>query len=196
MVAELPSSRFEGAGAGSVPRFWTASLASELGILLTLSVVFPFLVHILPVPEDACLGPRLLPMFYAPLLAALLGRTRSALLVAMAAPWLNWALTNHPTPRGAIVAMLQLFVFVGVVRGLLAEVGARRFIAVPAYFASLASATIVVSVFPELIGGRPALAWVSNSLAMAWPGIGILLLINWLAVRYPPPGAGGSGLAA
>lgn len=179
-----------------MPHFWTAALASELGILLTLSVAFPFLVHILPVPEEARLGPRLLPMFYAPLLAALLGRTRSALLVAIAAPWLNWALTNHPTPRGAIVAMLQLLIFVGAVRMLLARVGARWFLAAPAYFSSLASATIVVAILPELIGGRPALVWVSSSLAMAWPGVGILLLINWLAVRYPPPGAGGSELAA
>ena len=32
-------------------------------------------------------------MFYAPLLAALWGRTRSAVVLALAAPWLNWALT-------------------------------------------------------------------------------------------------------
>jgi hypothetical protein len=34
-----------------LPRFLTASLAQELGIALTLSVMFPFLLHLLPVPE-------------------------------------------------------------------------------------------------------------------------------------------------
>src|ERR1019366_1892129 len=111
---ELRPSKIESAvaGAAPAPRFLTASVASELGILLALSVMFPFLIHILPVPEDARLGPRLLPIFYAPLLAALLGRTLSALMVAVAAPWLNWALTSHPAPQGALVMMLQLLVFV------------------------------------------------------------------------------------
>ncbi len=198
VVAGWQPSRFDSAGAGAepAPRFLTASVASELGILLTLSVMFPFLIHILPVPEDARLGPRLLPMFYAPLLAALLGRTRSALIVAIAAPWLNWALTNHPTPRGAIVTMVQLLVFVWIVRVLLTRIGARWFLAAPAYVACLAIAMIVAAVFPDLIGGRPVVAWVLSSLTMALPGFGVLLLINWLAVRYYPPGPGGSGPAA
>lgn len=74
------------ADAGPLRRFLTATLARELGVLLSLSVMFPFMIHLLPVPEDARLGPRLLPMFYAPLLAALLGRTQTALIVAVAAP--------------------------------------------------------------------------------------------------------------
>jgi len=196
-VAGLPQSRLEpaGGGAGTAPRFLTASVASEIGILLVLSVMFPFLIHILPVPEDARLGARLLPMFYAPLLAALLGRTRSALTVAVAAPWLNWALTTHPAPRGAIVIMVQLLVFVWVVRVFLKQLGARWFLAAPAYVASWAAAMIVAAIFPDLIGGSPVLAWASNSVKMALPGLGILLLINWLTVRFCPPGSGGGGPA-
>ena len=182
-------------GAGAAVRFLTASMAGELGILLTLSVMFPFLIHILPVPEDARLGPRLLPMFYAPLLAALLGRTRSAFAVAAAAPWLNWALTTHPTPRGAIVTMVQLLVFVWTVRALLAPLGARWWLAAPAYVASWAVVMIVVAVFPDLVGGSPVVAWASNSVTVALPGFGILLLINWLVVRYYPPGSGDGGRA-
>ena len=90
----MPEASFTGACRAA--RFLTVSLARELGILLCLSVMFPFLIHIIPVPGNAQLGPRLLPMFYAPLLAALLGRTRSAVAVALLAPWLNWALTAHP----------------------------------------------------------------------------------------------------
>ncbi len=102
--------------AAPAPRFLTASMVSELGILLALSLLFPFLIHLVPVPDDVRLGPKLLPMFYAPLLGALLGRTRSAILVALAAPWLNWLLTSHPAPLGAVVMSLQLAVFVGVMR--------------------------------------------------------------------------------
>jgi hypothetical protein len=176
-------------GAGRIARFLTVSLARELGILLCLSVMFPFMVHIIPVPGDAQLGPRLLPMFYAPLLATLWGRTRSAVTVALLAPWLNWALTGYPPPPGAVVMMIQLLGFVIVLRTLLAGVGARWFLAAPAYFSGLAVSAVATALVPALIGGQTALAWAAQSAAIGLPGIAILVLINWLALRHYPPGA-------
>ena len=197
-IGGLQPSHLESAAVGTrtLPRFRTASMASELGVLLALSVMFPFMLHVLPVPEDARLGPRLLPMYYAPLLAALLGRTRSALIVAVAAPWLNRALTTHPAPRGAVVMMLQLLVFVWVVRASLEKFGARWFLAAPAYVACWAAAMVVAAIFPDLIGARPVVGWVLSSVTLALPGLAILILINWLAVRYYPPGPGGGPIAA
>jgi len=182
--------------ARSIPRFLTASGARELGILLSLSVMFPFLIHILPVPENAQLGPRLLPMFYAPLLATLWGRRQSAWIVALFAPWLNWALTAHPSPPSAIVMMVQLLVFVFALGALRARIGARWFLAAAAYFFAMAAAVLATAVFPDLIHGRPALAWAAQSVAVGLPGIAILVLINWLALRSYPPGAAGGGPSA
>jgi hypothetical protein len=176
-------------GAGRIARFMTVSLARELGVLLALSVMFPFMIHIIPVPGDSQLGPRLLPMFYAPLLAALWGRVRSAAVVALLAPWLNWALTSHPSPPIAVVTMVELSGFVVVVRVLLAGVGPRWFLAAPAFFAGMAAAALVTGLFPALIGGRPALAWAAQCIVTGEPGIVILLVINWLALRFYPPGA-------
>lgn len=185
------------AGVSRATRFLTVSLARELGILLCLSVMFPFMIHVIPVPENAQLGPRLLPMFYAPLLAALLGRTRSALVVALLAPWLNWALTSYPFPRSALVMMVQLLAFVVAVRALLAGFGARWFIATPAYLSGMAAAVLAAAIFPGLIGGRGALEWAAHTVAIGLPGIAILMLINWLAIRcYPSGPAGCAPLAA
>ena len=180
-----------GVGATSGSRLVTLSAVSELGIVLALAVMFPFMIHILPVPDDTRLGPRLLPMFYAPLLAALLGRTQSALLVALAAPWLNWLLTTHPAPRGAVVMTVQLLVFVAVLRLLLAKIGARWFLAAPAYFLGVAASMMFIAAFPDLIGGRSVLAWASGAVTTALPGVAILVLINWLAFRFSSPGSGG-----
>jgi hypothetical protein len=130
-------------------------------------------------------------MFYAPLLGALLGRTRSAILVALAAPWLNWLLTSHPAPLGAVVMTLQLLVFVGVMRALMAAVGSRWFLAAPAYLAGLAVATGAAAIFPALIGGRAALTWGTQNLVVGLPGLVILVAINALTVRYLPSGPGG-----
>ncbi len=179
-----------------LPRFLAASMATELGVLLVLSVLFPFMIHLLPVPEDARLGPRLLPMFYAPLLGALLGRKRSAFLVAAAAPWLNWGLTGHPTPASAVVTTAELVVFVGVILLLIRRYGARWFLAAPAYLACMVVAAALVAVLPGLIRGAPALPWLVQVVQTGLPGVAIMLLINWLAVRHYPTGGDGQGPAA
>lgn len=179
-----------------LPRFLTVSLARELGILLTLSVLFPFLIHVLPVPETARLGARLLPMFYAPLLAALWGRRQTAWLVAFAAPWLNWILTGHPAPVGAVAMEIQLLVFVVVVPLLLPGPVVRWLAAVPAYLAAMGAALLVAVIFPSLIGGRPPVAWVINSVGQSLPGVAVLVLINALALRYCPPAGKSGGPAA
>jgi hypothetical protein len=174
-------------------RFITLSTARELGILLCLSVMFPFMIHVIPVPEDSQLGPRLLPIFYAPLLAALLRRSATAATVALLAPWLNWALTSHPAPPGAIVMTVELVVFVLAMRALLARAGPRWYLAAPAFVFCKAASALAAASFPALIGGREPLAWAAQGIAIGVPGIAILLLINWLVPRFYPPGAAGGG---
>lgn len=193
MLITMPASS---PGVRQTPRFLTMSLAHELGILLCLSVMFPFMIHIIPVPENSQLGPRLLPMFYAPLLAALVGRTRSAFAVASLAPWLNWALTSHPSPPGAILMMIELLGFVGVLRALLAKTGRRWFLAAPAYFAGKTGSVLAAALSPALIGGQPALLWGARSAGIGLPGIAILVMINWLVVHYYPPSPSGGGPVA
>ncbi len=180
-----------------LPRFLTASLARELGILLVLSVMFPFLLHLLPVPETSRLGARLLPMFYAPLLAALWGRRQTGWLVALIAPWLNWALTGHPAPMGAIVMMIQLLVFVVVVPWLLNGAFSRWWLAIPAYLAGMTVSFLAALVVPVLNGGRPPVTWLMNSVIFGLPGVAALVLITSLVLRfYPPAGKGGGPVAA
>ncbi len=57
------------------PTTWSSFLVwsqtREAAFLLGLSLFLPFLIHLLPSYDDAAWGPRLLPIFYAPLLAAL-----------------------------------------------------------------------------------------------------------------------------
>ncbi len=193
MLITMPASS---PGVRQTPRFLTVSFAHELGILLCLSVMFPFMIHIIPVPEDAQLGPRLLPMFYAPLLASLVGRMRSALVVASLAPWLNWALTSHPSPPGAILMMIELLLFVSTLRALLVKTGSHWFLAAPAYLAGKTGSVLAAALFPSLIGGQPALPWGVHSVGIGLPGIAILILINWLVVHHYPPSLSGGGPVA
>lgn len=175
------------------PRFLTATLAQEMGILLVLTVGFPFMVHLLPVPENSQLGPRLLPMFWAPLLGCLWGRVPTAVVVAVFAPWLNWALTRHPSPPTAIVMTVQLLVFVTATRLLITRTPIRSLAAVPGYLVAMAVSALVVAAVPTLNHHQPALGWLAGAITMAWPGILILAVINWIAVRFYPPGTDSDG---
>jgi hypothetical protein len=171
------------------PLLLTGSSARELGALLFLSVMFPLLVHVVPVPADARLGPRLLPIFYAPLLAALWGRRPSAIALAILAPWLNRIVTGYPSVAGAVVMAAELLVFVGVFRWLAARIGPRWYHAAFAYLAAMAAATLAAAVVPGLIGGQAAIPWALRSIVLGLPGLGILLLINGAALRFYPPGS-------
>ncbi len=181
--------------APALPRLLPAAWVGELGLGLVLSLLFPFLIHVLPVPDDSRIGARLLPMFYAPLLAALLGRTSAAFGVALLAPWANWLLTGHPLPRTGVVMTLQLVVFVAALRLLLARVGRRWYLAAPAYLLALGASLFAALLHPALIGGRAPFAWAATTLTLAFPGIAILVFLNWLALRLPPAGPGGGGPA-
>lgn len=178
-------------------RFMTVSLAREMGILLCLSVLFPFMVHLLPVPGDTRLGARLLPMYYAPLLAVLWGRPVSAWALALGAPWLNLVVTGHPSSSGATVLLLELIGFVAAWRWLMAQLQPRAYFAVPAYLTGKLLATVVVALAPDLIRGRSAIAWATDSALTGLPGVAILVGITALALRcYPSDGAGRGPVAA
>jgi hypothetical protein len=53
----------------------------------------------------------------------------------------------------------------------------------------MAAAALVVGLLPFLIAGRPALVWTAQCIVTGEPGIVILLVINWLALSFYPPGA-------
>lgn len=167
--------------------------AGELAVMLGLSALFPFLIHILPVPENAQLGPRLLPVYYAPLLAVLWGRLPTAVTVALLAPWLNRLLTGHPSPAGAVVMTIELLAFVVALRALVVRFPLRTLLAVPAYLASKAASLGAALLSPSLIGGQSPLGWTAHGMVIGLPGVVVLLVISAVALRHTPPPAPGGG---
>jgi len=86
-------------------------LAKETTLVLGMTLFLPFLVHLLPSWDDSPLGAHLLPIFYAPLAAMMMGRMGIALGVSLAAPWINHLLTGLPPVPMAMTLCLQLVVF-------------------------------------------------------------------------------------
>jgi hypothetical protein len=77
-------------------------------LILSLSIVLPFFVHLV---FGATIAQRLLPMFYAPLIAAFFFRPHVAIICGLLSPTLNWLITGLPTADKILVLTLKLVVF-------------------------------------------------------------------------------------
>src|SRR5687767_7770331 len=81
-------------------------------VTLGLMWLIPVLVHLIPPFGDGTpLGVRLLPIFYAPLLAVFLFHPVVAVLASLAMPFINYLLTGMPPFNIAILLTVELVVF-------------------------------------------------------------------------------------
>ena len=83
----------------------------ETVLVLAGSVILPFLIHLIPPIAGIPLGARLLPMFYAPLIAIVLFRAHVGIIAALFAPALNSLLTGHPLPEKVGILTFELLIF-------------------------------------------------------------------------------------
>ncbi|MDA1330559.1 MAG: hypothetical protein O3B43_05795 [Chloroflexi bacterium] len=165
---------------------WNQNVALQIpAAIVTIAgmVLFPLATHVLPSIGGVPLGARLLPMFYAPLVAAYYFHPAVSVVAALVAPWLNHQLTGAPAEPMVVVLTIELVVFSLAVQAL-----HRRFprfwIAAPgAYLLAKGVSLIVLTVPPYAL--VPATAWhnTATSLMMAWPGLVVLFSINWLVMK-------------
>jgi hypothetical protein len=82
-------------------------------LLITLGLMWliPFLIHLIPFSGTVPLGARLLPIFYAPLLAAWLFNPFVAIVSGLLMPFINHTLTGMPTFGVAVTVSVELSVF-------------------------------------------------------------------------------------
>lgn len=151
-------------------------------VVVAMTLLLPLLFHLLPAGEGVPLGARLLPIFYAPFLAALLFHPGVGLVAALLAPSLNHALTDRPAPEMVTMLTLELLLFVGVI--LFAR---TRWPNIPV----LAPAAYVLAHLLAAVAlGLPWTMAVA-SLSTALPGIVILFILNVMVVlaRRRNPGS-------
>ena len=161
-------------------------LAKETTLVLGMTLFLPFLVHLLPSWDDSPLGAHLLPIFYAPLAALLMGRMGIALGVSLAAPWINHLLTGMPPVPMAMMLCLQLVLFL-----LVAQILHRRqmppfslgplgYAAALLFSCALGSLLGLAGVFfPLQLAGFP------GALFTSLPGILLLAVIGHWFGRQP-----------
>ena len=148
-----------------------------LGIAAALGagLLLPVLVHLIPVEGGPPAGARLLPIFVAPLLAALRLSPVSALAIAVGSPLLNHLLTGRPA--GALLGRMEIELIIFTLLVLWARHLPRHhlaWIAPSAYLAGAAVAALLLA--PH---ATPWLTMVQAPL-VAWPGLLALAALGFV----------------
>ena len=142
-------------------------------VAVAASVAMPFMVHLVPAGQS--LGAALLPIFWAPFLAALMFGPVPAFFAALGAPVANHLLTGMPPTAVLPSLTLELVLFVAALSLLVRWSSLRKLplLAPAAYLIARLVAAFI------LLGGA-GLEGSLGSLGAALPGIVALAAINWL----------------
>ena len=76
---------------------------SWIALFLALAFLAPYVVHFIPSWDDSPIGGKFLPIFYAPLIAALTRKAHVSIVVAVMAPWMNHVLIGMPPLLMAVI---------------------------------------------------------------------------------------------
>lgn len=151
----------------------------KLVMTLGLACVMPMLVHILPLGQGIEKGPVWLPMYYAPLMAALLYRPQVALLTSLLAPGLNHYLFGMPSWQLVPQLTFEL-IFFSLLLILVSH--SRRMngglVVLVVMVVRFISAAMFISPDTENLPGR-----VLALLALSWPGVLVMAVLTEIKLR-------------
>lgn len=149
-------------------------------VTVALTMLLPFIVHSIGGPP---VGARWLPLFYAPFLAAMMFHPLVSLTAGMITPFLNHIATGSPVLPVAIILSFELAVFSVVAYQFSRRRPAFWGAAPLAYILAKVSSLLFLAIWPGQLVQATPWQFFTTSLMNAWPGLLVLLAINWLAVR-------------
>lgn len=170
-------------------RPWERARFLDLAVFLGLAMLAPWVVHFIPNWDDSPIGAKLLPIFYAPLIAALTGRGQVAVIVAFLAPWVNHLLFNMPARPIAILLTIELAGFSIVTTWLASKWSGQAWVGPTAYLAAKPLSFLTLLIFPSLLPPLSAAAYTASSTVNAWPGIAVLAVLSIVVSKMFPPHA-------
>jgi hypothetical protein len=154
---------------------------TQTAIVLAATMILPILVHLLPNINGQLAGAVLLPVFFAPMIAAFLYKKYVALFAGIFAPLLNFLIMGRPASEMVIMLGFELVLFV-LVLGWMKNLKAIRYFAAPvAYMISSLIVVLGLSVFNNLI--NPVSFWLNSTIA-AIPGILLMGILNLAILKF------------
>jgi hypothetical protein len=160
-----------------------------IALFLALALLAPYVVHFIPSWDDSPIGAKLLPIFYAPLIAALTRKSHVSIVVAVMAPWLNHALIGMPSLFMAVIMTVELVIFSVFVERLARIYKGKAWLGPVCYLLAKPVSLAILLLIPGFLSGTPSLTRFAMSVVNAWPGLAILALLSYYIPRKYPPGA-------
>ena len=173
-------------------RPWTRLRFLDLAVFLGLTLLAPWVVHAIPSWDDSPTGAKLLPIFYAPLIAALTGRGQVAVSVALLAPWVNHLLFGMPPRPIAILLTVELLIFSIASASMASRWAGQAWLGPVAYLATKPIIFVTLLLFPGLMPSLSAAAFTASSTVQAWPGLVVLAGLSLFVTKLYPPHASAS----
>ncbi|EON77072.1 hypothetical protein ADIS_2454 [Lunatimonas lonarensis] len=159
------------------------STVKTTAVWLTLAILCPIVVHLIPPHNGIPIGAFLLPMFYIPLIVLWTSTWRIALTVSVLAPLLNFLLTGSPQPGIMYILTLEVILFAIIALFLISS--PLKWAAGPlSYLGAKIFSSALLVIYPIL--PIAPFDFFVNSLQNGALGILILLIINLLLVRFFP----------
>jgi hypothetical protein len=160
-----------------------------IALFLALAFLAPYVVHFIPSWDDSPIGAKLLPIFYAPLIAALTRKAHVSIVVAVMAPWMNHVLIGMPSLFMAVIMTVELVIFSILVERLARKYKGSFWLGPVSYLLAKPVSLVILLLLPGFLSGTPSLTRFAMSLVNAWPGLAILALLSYYIPRKYPPGA-------
>jgi hypothetical protein len=154
---------------------------TQTAVVLGATMILPMLVHLLPNINGQISGAVLLPIFFAPMIAAFLYKKHVAIFAGIFAPLLNFLIMGRPAPEMVITLGFEVVLFVLALSWLK---NSRFILYLAAPLAYLISSLLVVGGL-SILGNltNPISFWL-NSTVIAIPGIILLGLLNVVILKF------------
>lgn len=162
---------------------------SELGVVIALTMFLPTVVHMFPSWDDSPIGAKLLPIFYAPLIAALTRRLHVSLIACLLSPWINYLLFGRPSLGVAAMLCIQLVPFAYLVYRLGQRFKRWYWIGPVAYLVSKPIILLLFYTIPNMMPPVDPIGYTIQTTSNAIPGVFILGLLGHFSNRFFPPSA-------
>lgn len=158
----------------------------ETTILLSITLLLPIIIHLIPNWGNHPWGARLLPIYYAPLIAALFYPVHVSLIVALCPPWINLIITGLPKLPYAALMTYELLIYVLFITFLVNLSGRRWFYGPLSYLVAKVIVFLLLFTWPPNYFLDSPLSYFENTLLVAIPGIILLGLVNWTVIKLVP----------
>lgn len=150
-------------------------------VVLGATMLLPILIHLLPNINGQISGAVLLPIFFAPMIAAFLYKKHVAIFAGIFAPLLNFLIMGRPAPEMVITLGFEVVLFV-LILGWLKKFKIINYIVAPVAYL-ISSLTVVVGL--SFLGNlaNPLSVWL-NSTLVAIPGIILMGILNLFILKF------------